>query len=399
MTPTRKHLFILLGLMLVSSLPFWLFPLDIQISSIFYHPELGTGDAAWPVQNLPFVQFCYRAAPILTMLVALPALFIVLFGGWFARLKPWRAHAAVVVLTVVLGPGLLVNGIFKEFLDRPRPVQTQDFGGEYPYAPPLMIGEAAGGKSFPCGHCSAGFALAALWLLWRKRHPRLAAAALGLALILGASMGFSRIAAGGHYLSDVLWAAWLSFFAAWLSYYLIMRIPQREAGWTPAPLQLSKPLRWGIGGVISVGVIFGALMASPVDLHWTRTFGANDWADGHVLRLERASPEIWLSVASPTSSIAIDAQWQGFGLPGGRVQAKPTDTGWLVAPQGVFSELRDRVQIKASVVPEQTLHLQLDASAQLRVHCADGITGGMGRESVQSNLPAAQVHWEDCEHL
>lgn len=393
MTQARKHLLILLGLMFASSLPFWLFPLDIQISSIFYHPELGTGDAAWPVQNLPFVQFCYKAAPILTMLVALPALFVVLFGGWINKLKAWRAHAAVLVLTVVLGPGLLVNGIFKEFWDRPRPVQTENFGGDFPYAPPLMIGEAVGGKSFPCGHCSAGFALAALWLLWRKRRPGLARAAGVLALLLGGAMGFSRIAAGGHYLSDVLWAAWLSFFAAWLSYYLIMCIPQREAGWTPAPLQLSNPLRWGIGGVISVGVIFGALMASPVDLHWARTFGANDLADGRVLRLERASPEIWLSAAGETPKVEIDAQWQGFGLPGGRVHVKPTDTGWMVAPQGVFSELRDRVQIKASFAPGQTLHLQLDAGAQLRVHCADG----MGRESVQSNLPAVQVHWDGCE--
>jgi membrane-associated PAP2 superfamily phosphatase len=393
----RTILLVLLGLMALTTVPFWLFPLDIQISSIFYHPELGTGDAAWPVQKLPFVQFCYKAAPILTMLVALPALFIVLFGGWMVRLKPWRAHAAVVVLTVVLGPGLLVNGIFKEFWDRPRPVQTQDFGGEYPYAPPLMVGEAAGGKSFPCGHCSAGFALAALWLLWRKRRPRLASAALTLAVVLGGAMGFSRIAAGGHYLSDVLWAAWLSFFAAWLSYYFIMRIPQREAGWVPAPLQLAHPLRWGIGGVISMGVILGALMATPVDLRWTHSFGTNDWADGHVLRFEHSSPEVWLSVAGAEPQVEIDAQWQGFGLPGGRVQVKTTDTGWIVSPQGVFSELRDRVQIRVSVAPGQTLQLQLDAKAQLRVHCAGGITGGMAQERVQSNLPAAQVLWEGCE--
>ncbi|MDD2892700.1 MAG: phosphatase PAP2 family protein [Halothiobacillaceae bacterium] len=389
----RPLLFILLGLMFLSTLPFWLFPLDIQISSIFYHPELGTGDAAWPVQNLPFVQFCYKAAPILTMLVALPALFIVLFGGLLSRIKPWRAHAAVVVLTVVLGPGLLVNGIFKEFWDRPRPVQTENFGGDFPYAPPLMIGEAAGGKSFPCGHCSAGFALAALWLLWRQRRPSLARAAGVLALLLGGAMGFSRIAAGGHYLSDVLWAAWLSFFSAWLSYYLIMRIPQREAGWTPAPLQLSTPLRWGIGGVVSVGVIFGALMASPVDLRWEHTFGANDWADGRVLRLERANPEVWLTAADTRSSVQIEAQWQGFGLPGGRVHASASDAGWVIAPQGVFSELRDAVKIQASLAAGETLHLQLDSKAHMTLHCVQGIT----MQRVQSNLPAAQVRWEGCD--
>ncbi len=396
MSQARKHFLILFGLMLLSSLPFWLFPLDIQISRMFYHPELGTGDAAWPVQNLPFVQFCYKAAPILTMLIALPALFIVLFGSWIKPIKDWRAYAAVVVLTVVLGPGLLVNGIFKEFWDRPRPVQTENFGGDFPYAPPLMMGEAAGGKSFPCGHCSAGFALAALWLLWRKRRPRLAASALTLALVLGASMGFSRIAAGGHYLSDVLWAAWLSFFAAWLSYYLIMRIPQREAGWVPVPLKLPKPALWTLAGVASVGVIFGALMATPVDLHWARTLGASEALDGRVLRLEKANPEVWLTAADTLSSVQIEAQWQGFGLPGGRVRASFSDTGWVIAPQGVFSELRDRVHIKANLAADQPLQFKLDAKAQLTVHCAAGMSMREARQVLQSNLPAAQMRWEGC---
>ncbi|MGD9888539.1 MAG: phosphatase PAP2 family protein [Halothiobacillaceae bacterium] len=384
----RPLLFILLGLMFISSVPFWIWPLDIQISTLFYHPELGAGDAAWPVQNTPFVQFCYKAAPILTMLVALPALFIVLFGTWIRPLRAWRAHAAVVVLTVVLGPGLLVNGIFKEFWDRPRPVQTENFGGDFPYAPPLMIGEAAGGKSFPCGHCSAGFALAVLWLLWRKRRPRLAAAALALAIVLGAAMGFSRIAAGGHYLSDVLWSAWLSFFAAWLSYYLIMRIPQRETGWTPKPLQLPRPALWALGGLASVGVVFGALMATPVDLHWSRTLGA-----GEAIRVERANPEVWLANASAPSSVEIDAQWQGFGLPGGRVQASHSDAGWTIAPQGVFSELRDRVNIQASLAAGEMLRLELDRKAQMTVHCAEGIT----KPRVQTNLPATQIRWEGCD--
>ena len=395
MTQARKHLLILLGLMLVSTTPFWLFPLDIQISSYFYHPELGAGDAAWPVQNLPFVQFCYKAAPILTMLVALPALFIVLFGGLLARLKPWRAHAAVVVLTVVLGPGLLVNGIFKEFLDRPRPVQTQDFGGEYPYAPPLMIGAAAGGKSFPCGHCSAGFAVAALWLLWRKRRPRLAAAALTLAVILGASMGFSRIAAGGHYLSDVLWAAWLSFFAAWLSYYIILRIPQREAGWSPAPLQLANPLRWGIGGVISVGVIFGALMATPVDLHWQGVLESPSHGAPWRVRIERASPEIWLypaDAANPDARMQVDATWQGFGLPGSKIKHTENEQGRILRPRGVFSELRDQVKIQAYVAAGQPLLLELNPKARVSIHCAAGVT----RDRLRVSVSAEQIHWNGC---
>ena len=401
----RTILLALLALMAITTALFWLFPLDIQLSSMFYQPEHGAGDAAWPVQNLPFVQFCYKAAPILTMLVALPALFIVLFGGLLTRLKPWRAHAAVVVLTVVLGPGLLVNGIFKEFWDRPRPVQTQDFGGEYPYAPPLMIGEAAGGKSFPCGHCSAGFALAALWLLWRKRRPRLAEAALALALILGTSMGFSRIAAGGHYLSDVLWAAWLSFFAAWLSYYIIMRIPQREAGEVSAQAagtsRLPKPLLWGVGSVVTVGVVVGALMASPVDLHWQGTLDQPSRDGAWRLKIERASPEVWLSPADPSAGadtsksgvrVQIEATWQGFGLPGGKVKYTQSEQGWVLRPRGVFSELRDQVKLQAYLNAGEPLQLELDSKAQVSVHCGPGVK----RDSLQLNVPPERVRWDGC---
>lgn len=393
MSQARKHLLILFGFMLLSSLPFWLFPLDIQVSTMFYHPELGTGDAAWPVQNLPFVQLCYKAAPILTMLVALPALFIVLFGSWIKPIKDWRAYAAVVVLTVVLGPGLLVNGLFKEFWDRPRPVQTTDFGGDYPYAPPLMIGEAAGGKSFPCGHCSAGFAVAALWLLWRKRRPRLAVAALVLALALGSAMGFSRIAAGGHYFSDVLWAAWLSFFAAWLSYYIILRIPQRDAGWSPSPLQLSHPLRWLAGGVAGGGLIFGALMATPVDLHWQRSLTEQELTAEQVLHLERASPQVWLAPAAQVSRVQISAQWQGFGLPGAKVKVKQEASGMSITPRGIFSELRDNVRLDVQLVPGQTLRLQLDPKASMSVHCVEGVV----RRQIESNLPETQVRWDGCD--
>ena len=163
----RPILLTLLGLMVATTLLFWLMPLDLMVSGLFYDAQADHLHA-WPVKEAAFVQLCYKAAPALTLSIALPALLVVLFGGWSARLKRWRAHAGVVVLTVILGPGLLVNAVFKDHWDRARPVQTIDFGGPYPYTPPLKIGQAEEGKSFPCGHCSAGFALArALWISWR----------------------------------------------------------------------------------------------------------------------------------------------------------------------------------------------------------------------------------------
>lgn len=381
-------LWVILGLMAVTTVLFWLMPLDLMVSALFHDPQASSG-ASWPVKQQSFVQFCYKAAPALTLLIALPALLIVLFGGLSTRFKRWRAHAGVVVLTVILGPGLLVNGIFKDHWDRPRPVQTADFGGAYPYTPPLQIGPADEGKSFPCGHCSAGFALAALWLLLRRHRRGLALAALGVAVLLGASMGFSRMAAGGHYLSDVLWAAWLSFFAAWLSYYVILRIPEREAGLIASGRPWPKAVLWTVYGLGGAGVVAGALMATPVELRWSSD---TPLPPGEfVLAIDRAHPELVL-VAGDAGRIQVEADWQGFGLPGAKLRVEQTMQGLSLRPEGVFTELRDQVRVRLLLSGKENVSVELGEKQSLRVRCE----GAFERLPINLNLPPERMQLENC---
>ena len=51
------------------------------------------------------------------------------------RLVPTGRNLAFLAITLALGPGLLVNGLIKEHSHRPRPFQTQDFGGEWQFRP------------------------------------------------------------------------------------------------------------------------------------------------------------------------------------------------------------------------------------------------------------------------
>src|SRR5947209_17807853 len=51
------------------------------------------------------------------------------------RLVPTGRNLAFLALTLALGPGLLVNGLIKEHSHRPRPFQTQDFGGALEFRP------------------------------------------------------------------------------------------------------------------------------------------------------------------------------------------------------------------------------------------------------------------------
>jgi len=203
----------------------------------------------------------------------------------------------------------------------------------------------------------------------------------------------------------VLWAAWLSFFAAWLSYYLIMRIPQREAGELPAQAagtsRLPKPVLWGVGSVVTVGVVIGALMASPVDLRWQGTLASPPPDGTWRVRIERASPEVWLYPADALANadasksgvrVQIDATWQGFGLPGGKIKYTQSEQGWVLRPRGVFSELRDQVKIQAYLNAGQPLRIDLDTKARVSVHCAEGIS----HDSLKLSVPPEQVRWNGC---
>jgi lipid A 4'-phosphatase len=104
-----------------------------------------------------------------------------------------------------LGPGLVVNGILKSYWGRARPIQTDWFGGKWPYSPPwLPVDHCAKNCSFVSGEAAASFCLLALAFVVPRRYRTATACA---ALLFAAAIGWVRIAAGGHYLSDVV-IAW-----------------------------------------------------------------------------------------------------------------------------------------------------------------------------------------------
>lgn len=102
----------------------------------------------------------------------------------------------------LLGPGLIVNLIFKEHWGRARPREITAFGGEAHYSPPfLMADQCASNCSFPSGHAALGFWTLALALLAPERWRPWA---VTLALAVGVGVGGARIVLGAHFLSDTL---------------------------------------------------------------------------------------------------------------------------------------------------------------------------------------------------
>lgn len=110
------------------------------------------------------------------------------------------------VSTLALGPGLLVNGILKEHWHRPRPVHVTEFAGKENYAY-VDWWNPGGSCSRNCSFVS-GEAAAAAWMFAPAMlaPPQWRVAAYTGAAIFTAVISFVRMAAGGHFMTDVLFA-------------------------------------------------------------------------------------------------------------------------------------------------------------------------------------------------
>ena len=207
-----QELSILLALMVLTTPIFWLTDLDRKAAALFYQP--GAVENHWPVQTWWLWDALYKYADIVAITLAVCALLMTISAYVLPSLTRFKRPALYIFLVIVLGPGLVVNAVFKDHWGRPRPVHTTDFGGEHAYIPPLKIGHTSD-KSFPCGHCSVGYMLFALYFLSRRRKVFYFALTLVSALLLA----LARMSAGGHFVSDILWSGYLVFAVAWVVYY------------------------------------------------------------------------------------------------------------------------------------------------------------------------------------
>lgn len=129
--------------------------------------------------------------------------------------------------SLTLGPGLLVNGIFKEFSGRARPLQITEFGGEQRFSPAWTFSDqCAGNCSFSSGEAASAAWLLALVLVApeRLRKPVLIFAVLYIALVV-----LMRMAAGAHFLSDTLVSIILTQIVTLSVFTVLFTRPGRRA--------------------------------------------------------------------------------------------------------------------------------------------------------------------------
>ena len=196
--------------LVILSLPFAFTDLDLVISSAFYNAATGV----WTLGKSTPVMLIYNYGTWPTWAAVYVSLVVLVLGLFFERERAWRRSLLFFVLAVVCGPGLLVNAYGKSHLDRPRPNDVFQPGDEAPFQRLGRFARGVDGASFPSGHASMGFIWLAPAYYFRARRLRWARRFTVLAFVHGGLLGLARVAAGGHYVSDVMWAAGADCIAA-----------------------------------------------------------------------------------------------------------------------------------------------------------------------------------------
>ena len=210
-----------LGVAAVVGVAFGIYPrLDLEISALFFDPNAH----AWTAGGDAWAQHARHAASWLIALVAAPAVFAVLgkllWPG--VRMLIGGRAALVLLISLALGPGIFANTILKDHWGRYRPSSLTQFGG--PDAPFTAWwdprGDCRGNCSFIAGEPSAAF-----WTLAPAAFapPQWRVLAYGAAFAFGAAVGLLRIAGGGHFFTDVVFAGVFIFLLIWTLHGLIYR--------------------------------------------------------------------------------------------------------------------------------------------------------------------------------
>lgn len=186
---------------LIAAIAFAAWPgLDLAASALFHQPGglfVAVGWAFYHVRRTgdfaPFV-ICF----------AMSAVGILKSLGLYRFPAPSLRGVIFLVVSFTLGPGLLVNVGLKDHWHRPRPGQIVEFGGKATFQPFYRFD---GGCHANCSFVSGEVASAA-WTLAPAllAPPPLRTAAVAASFVFALAMSLLRIAAGGHFLSDAVFA-------------------------------------------------------------------------------------------------------------------------------------------------------------------------------------------------
>ena len=260
----RTGILIAVAIATVAGVTFGLFPeLDIAILGLFYEPGTGFALQSHRLWNL------VRDGTMMVVgaMVGIP------IGAVVAKLIRPRTRLAfpgraVVFLlaTVVLAPLLTANVILKDNWARPRPRDVAAFGGPERFVPWWdPRGTCRANCSFVAGEASGAF-----WTLAPAAltPPQWRPLAYGAAIAFGTIAGTLRMAFGGHFFSDVVFAGVITFVIIWLVHGALYRWRGGVLSDETIERALERLARWP-------RALFGRRAAEPSDTGTANPNAAN----------------------------------------------------------------------------------------------------------------------------
>ena len=202
-------LFLLLAILLGTT------SIDVGIARTFFFDAvqtrwIGAGNA-WIEQGIHTGgRWTVRALVALALVV------------WARGINPsWRdlqRPAGYFALSTVLALGLV--GLLKQLTHVHCPWDLTLFGGRYSYAHLFAArpDRLHAGHCFPAAHASSGYALFALYFVFRERSAALARWGLMVGICVGLVFGLAQQARGAHFASHDVWSAFVCWMVALTTY-------------------------------------------------------------------------------------------------------------------------------------------------------------------------------------
>ncbi len=174
--------------------------LDLFVAGVFYY-----GDSQFFLQSYNLLSQVFRDVllPLILVYILILPIFVYftnmgfLFFGYKFSIK----QIFLIWITQLLSVVIFVNIILKSLWGRARPGDIIQYGGDSLFTPWYLISnECDKNCSFISGDASVGFSLIIFYLITKNIFY------IYFSIILGIALGIIRILAGGHFLSDIVFA-------------------------------------------------------------------------------------------------------------------------------------------------------------------------------------------------
>jgi len=194
------------------SLMFIFFPqIDLYVANLFYDGK------SFPMNKTWLESFFYYSVKPLIIIFIFSTFTLYIHNRIYKKniLNIDTKVILYIILVLSIAPGLIVNTTLKDNWGRARPAQIIEFGGKKEFTPAFIVSNQDG-YSFSSGHSAAAFSLIGFALLAKRRRTIW----MSLAISYGIAVSIARMAAGGHFFSDVI----TSFFIVWIGTHIFYKL-------------------------------------------------------------------------------------------------------------------------------------------------------------------------------